>query len=43
MGYRKNINQRPFWPYNPTPLNVVNPVKDIVTMQNNLVGDFEWC
>ena len=43
MGYRQNINQRPFWPYNPIPLNTANPMKDIVTVQNNLVADLEWC
>ena len=43
MGYRQNINQRPFRPYNPTPLNAANLVKDIVPMQNNLAADFELC
>ena len=43
MGYRQNINQRPFRPYNLTPLNVVNPVKDFIPMQNNVAVDFKWC
>ena len=43
MGYRQNINPRPFRPYNPPPLNAANPIRDIVPMQNNLAADFEWC
>ena len=43
VGNKQNINQRPYRPYNPAHINVVNPIKDIVPAQNNLAVDFDWC